>query len=186
MPLSLPSPGFDQSDRHLSGIPIARDLTRPTRPIIPHGVRDPRGPRGKNGTVWPCTPRGLPGRPRRRERRWALTPPFHPSPVPERSHTKRSHTICQAIGWSTLCCTCRRPGKVIRPFGTPPLLAGRGALRCSDFPPRSRRGDDPVCTHRTYAPTDLKLPNEKLSVSKTFKERLNNIAAYLNIRFNQS
>lgn len=31
--------------------------------------------------VWPCTPWGLPGRDCRQPRRWALTPPFHPSPV---------------------------------------------------------------------------------------------------------
>jgi len=38
---------------------------------------------------------------------WALTPPFHPSPV--------LHRWCGGvIGWSILCCTCRRvtpPGR---------------------------------------------------------------------------
>jgi len=30
--------------------------------------------------IWPCSGRGLPSRPRRRDRWWALTPPFHPYP----------------------------------------------------------------------------------------------------------
>lgn len=59
--------------------------------------RQPRAayPRRRNGpfrlrrgdAAWPCIPWGLPGRPGRPRRRWALTPPFHPWPVPRcRSH----------------------------------------------------------------------------------------------------
>jgi hypothetical protein len=32
--------------------------------------------------VWPCSRRGLPGRPHYCERRWSLTPPFHSDPHP--------------------------------------------------------------------------------------------------------
>ena len=32
-------------------------------------------------TTWSCSGRGLPCRSRRREPRWALTPPFHPYPI---------------------------------------------------------------------------------------------------------
>src|ERR671910_1371097 len=39
-------------------------------------------------------------------RRWALTPPFHPSPVPRRT---------AAIGWSALCCTLRDGGLALFP-----------------------------------------------------------------------
>ena len=75
--------------------------------------------------VWPCTPWGLPSRGRRRPRWWALTPPFHPSPVPGSP---------PAIGWSVLCCTCRREAG-----GPAPRLPVRkhGALRCPDVPPRA-------------------------------------------------
>ena len=73
--------------------------------------------------VWPCTPWGLPSRASHPARWWALTPPFHPSPVPRR---------IGAIGWSVLCCTCRRARR-----GWQARLPVRkhGALRCPDFPP---------------------------------------------------
>ena len=32
--------------------------------------------------AWPCSRRGLPGRPHYCERRWSLTPPFHSDPLP--------------------------------------------------------------------------------------------------------
>jgi len=63
---------------------------------LPASCRAGRSAAMGSDAAWPCTPRGLPGRPGHPDRRWALTPPFHPSPVPQR-----------AIGWSTLCCTCR-------------------------------------------------------------------------------
>src|SRR5918997_5042991 len=40
-----------------------------------------RTPQGA-GTIWLARTGGLPGRPLAGYRRWALTPPFHPSPVP--------------------------------------------------------------------------------------------------------
>jgi hypothetical protein len=49
-------------------------------------------------TIWLARTGGLPGRSLAGYRRWALTPPFHPSPVIG-SETTRS------IGWSALCCT---------------------------------------------------------------------------------
>ncbi len=113
--------------RHLSGTALARRLERPTRSA--DAEASPAGRRVvRSGTVWPCTPRGLPGRARRRTRRWALTPPFHPSPVP--ADRKRSGP---AIGWSALCCTCRRP------------VAGEPVLRR----PRCWRGAVP-CGVRTF------------------------------------
>ena len=38
-----------------------------------------------HGATWPCTPWGLPGRSRHRDRRCALTAPFHPLPIPARA-----------------------------------------------------------------------------------------------------
>jgi hypothetical protein len=35
--------------------------------------------------IRPCTGWGLPCQPRHRELRWALTPPFHPCPLPSRN-----------------------------------------------------------------------------------------------------
>jgi len=36
---------------------------------------------------------------------WALTPPFHPSPVLQESSFRCER---RAIGWFVFCCTCRR------------------------------------------------------------------------------
>ncbi len=56
------------------------------------GLFKPRAPEGSSayqpdrvlaGTIWLARTGGLPGRSLAGYRRWALTPPFHPSPVPE-------------------------------------------------------------------------------------------------------
>ena len=44
--------------------------------------------------AWPCSRWGLPGRPRRRGRRWSLTPPFH--------HHPRTSPVC-GEGWGAVC-----------------------------------------------------------------------------------
>src|SRR5215210_4730612 len=53
-----------------------------------------RTPRGA-GTIWLARTGGLPGRPLAGYRRWALTPPFHPSPVLETGPVTRlsSHRL---------------------------------------------------------------------------------------------
>ncbi len=64
-----------------------------------------RGPRLV--PAWPCSGWGLPCRPRDREARWALTPPFHPCLCSRRSHRR-----------SVLCGTFRRlttPGRYPAP-----------------------------------------------------------------------
>ena len=58
-----PSPGISP------GL-LLEELRLPAR--TPHGA----------GTIWLARTGGLPGRPLAGYRRWALTPPFHPSPVP--------------------------------------------------------------------------------------------------------
>ena len=84
------------------GRPVSRILLYPAihlrgdpGPLAgPHlPAREARTP---HGTIWLARTGGLPGRSLTEYRRWALTPPFHPSPVPRRT---------AAIGWSALCCT---------------------------------------------------------------------------------
>ncbi len=56
---------------------------RPLRGLpAPFGGLPLPHPEVRDGAAWPCTPWGLPGRPRHRGRRCALTAPFHPLPVP--------------------------------------------------------------------------------------------------------
>ena len=75
-----------------SGRPVSRILLYPAIHLRERFSRAPlRGaaptspePEGP-GTIWLARTGGLPGRPLAGYRRWALTPPFHPSPVPGRS-----------------------------------------------------------------------------------------------------
>ncbi len=53
--------------------------------------------------IWSCTARSLPSRDCYQTRRCALTAPFHPSPI-----QNPKSKIPNRIGWSVLCCTCRR------------------------------------------------------------------------------
>ena len=92
---------------HLSGTTVAGRLKRPTctvRRLASVAIGGPPSPvrsrlrPGRNGATWPCTPWGLPGRSRHRERRCALTAPFHP--LPRRP---------KPAGGTALCCTCHLP-----------------------------------------------------------------------------
>ena len=75
-----------------SGRPVSRILLYPAIHLRENLSRAPlRGaaptsPEPEDsGTIWLARTGGLPGRPLTGYRRWALTPPFHPSPVPGRS-----------------------------------------------------------------------------------------------------
>jgi len=77
--------------------------------------------------IWSCTTRSLPGRACYHTRRWALTPPFHPSPF--------AGLVCFLLHLSSS--AYRERPDVIR-------LA---ALWCSDFPLLSEvRSDRPTCS----------------------------------------
>jgi hypothetical protein len=74
------------------GRPVSRILLYPAIHLRERFSRAPlRGaaptsPERKGpGTIWLARTGSLPGRPLAGYRRWALTPPFHPSPVPGRS-----------------------------------------------------------------------------------------------------
>jgi len=77
--------------------------------------------------IWSCTTRSLPGRACYHTRRWALTPPFHPSPL---------------RGWSVFCCTCRRPQ-----FANARTLSGPLPFGVRTFLFRQKsRSDRPACS----------------------------------------
>ena len=79
--------------RHSSGMAITGHLKRPTRRL---DRADPRSSRRRQ-PIWSCSVGGLPCPSCCQERRWALTPPFHPCLIPLRGHRR-----------SVLCCTVRR------------------------------------------------------------------------------
>jgi len=85
----------------------------------------------RNGATWPYTPWGLPGRSRHRERRCALTAPFHPLPQHPRDKVSVAETSSRHRGGTALCCTCHRPPR--RAESRLPVRK-HGTLRCSDFP----------------------------------------------------
>jgi len=73
---------------HLSRRRVAAPLQRPTRDWLPPSRREQRKETSRllpsaDGIVpaWPCSRRGLPGRPHYGGRRWSLTPPFHHHPL---------------------------------------------------------------------------------------------------------
>jgi hypothetical protein len=68
------------------GRPVSRILLYPAihlRERLPGSLGEPRLPCPETGQIWLARTGGLPGRSLAGYRRWALTPPFHPSPVPE-------------------------------------------------------------------------------------------------------
>jgi hypothetical protein len=73
------SPDQGRGGGHLSRATVTRHLEQPTRRSMNAGRIPPsyRGAVTRFSPAWPCSRRGLPGRPGRPERRWALTPPFH-------------------------------------------------------------------------------------------------------------
>src|ERR687890_1591324 len=100
------------------GRPVSRILLYPAIHLrgIPGPLAGPRLP-ARGGAVaptrdnlacshrwftWPVPPAFASG-----YRRWALTPPFHPSPVIGSGATR-------SIGWSALCCTLRDGGAALR------------------------------------------------------------------------
>ncbi len=97
---------------------------RESRAAYPCWRRDgPPRPPEWSSTAWPCTPWGLPGRPGRPERRWALTPPFHPLPCRGRATTLAGMlSVALAVSRRVDCLPVRK----------------HGALWCSDFPHRLR------------------------------------------------
>ena len=68
----------------------------------------------KRFPIWSCTARSLPGRACYQTRRWALTPPFHPSP-------RKAGLFSVAL--------------VVTRFTGCPDVIRLAALWCSDFPP---------------------------------------------------
>jgi hypothetical protein len=61
---------------HLSGPYVSIRLKRPTRDL--RGEPPPAHTKVDIIPAWPCSWRGLPGRPHYCGRRWSFTPPFHP------------------------------------------------------------------------------------------------------------
>ena len=136
--------------RHLSGTAVAGGLERPTR-VLGRAPFPTRPEPGGADAVWPCTPWGLPSRDRRRPRWWALTPPFHPSPVPRRGGT---------IGWSVLCCTCRRA----TPPGRRSERGGAGAFPLGSTVPCGVRTFLPGRGPRTAQPEAAARPTRRANV----------------------
>ena len=110
--LKAPQLNQGQTAASLRAVPIDKGPGRPVSRILLYpvihlrgipgplweGLRLPaRHPLRVAGTIWLARTGRLPGRSLAGCRRWALTPPFHPSPVPRGSPA--------AIGWSALCCT---------------------------------------------------------------------------------
>jgi|GEM_PF-4102008 len=67
-----------RSGDHSSSPTVTGGIKQPTRkcPLL----RTLRRAAPCHFPIWPCTARSLPGRICHQTRRWALTPPFHPSP----------------------------------------------------------------------------------------------------------
>ncbi len=103
------------------------------------GTPHPRG-RAAHTPAWPCSGRGLPGRPGHPGPRWALTPPFHPYAPLRQQRGSRSGfcgTFCRSpcLGvtqrpalWSPdfpqmYGCTCGRPYTRDRPTCSPFIIA---------------------------------------------------------------
>ena len=97
------------------GRPISRILLYPA--IHLRGLLPPRAPLGGAaptspatlsgaGTIWLARTGGLPGRSLAGYRRWALTPPFHPSPVPDGVVPRSGHRlVCSLLHltWRRAC-----------------------------------------------------------------------------------
>jgi hypothetical protein len=102
--------------------------------------------------VWPCSKWGLPGRQHCCQRRWSLTPPFHP--YPRRSATGRSFSVALSAGHPARVLPGTLPDGARTFLGrhSPPAVArpaqpcfhhtGRGCLRQRD--PASPPGPPPM------------------------------------------
>ena len=86
--------------RHLSGTAVAGPLERPTCAAPRSSERwraPPCRPLSAHGATWPYTPWGLPGRSRRRDRRCALTAPFHPLSRQSQNEVPASGRDCSLL-----------------------------------------------------------------------------------------
>jgi hypothetical protein len=76
------SGGRTRLGEHLSGTHLSVSLVQPTRGYrLPEKIGRRAASRPSKmdfAPAWPCSRRGLPGRPHCCGRRWSLTPPFHP------------------------------------------------------------------------------------------------------------
>src|SRR4051812_34546991 len=68
----------DRGGDHSSGPAVTDGIKQPTRKCSLRRTLGRAAP--YHFPIWPCTARSLPGRICHQTRRWALTPPFHPSP----------------------------------------------------------------------------------------------------------
>jgi hypothetical protein len=83
------------------------------------------------GTIWLARTGGLPGRSLAGYRRWALTPPFHPSPVPDGVTPLRPSAGLLSVALDVAAGLRRAAPRVLGPSG----LSGResSALASPDF-----------------------------------------------------
>ena len=130
------------------GRPVSRILLYPAihlrerTPGLPGGAA-PTSP-AVAGTIWLARTGGLPGRSLAGYRRWALTPPFHPSPVPE---DLRPSAGLLSVALDVAAGLRRAAPRVLSPSG----LSGRGfrALASPDFALRTGLGGKNAATGRT-------------------------------------
>ena len=144
-----------------SGRPVSRILSIP--PSISGKVPGPRLPCGAGGrayqpghlketpgTFWLARTGSLPGRSLSEYRRWALTPPFHPSPVPGAPLWERSRPSAGLLSVALdVTGSLRLPApRVLGPSGLrDPDLRVRASpdfpLRHKNYPQRSGGSDGP-------------------------------------------
>jgi hypothetical protein len=128
----LPAPSLDDVERNRRITSTSSDR-----------ITEPRW----NGATWPYTPWGLPGRSRRRERRCALTAPFHPLP---RRPGRRAGllSVARAI--------CTEPtvsgADAVFPLGSTAPCGVRTFLTADADKRRPRRSDDPTRTSPLCTP----------------------------------
>lgn len=124
-----------EGDHHLSGTPVAGHLEQPTRTAVRRAAISTRKEDLSNRAVLlGLAPRGVClAAPVTRERRCALTAPFHPLPVPRPKAQSSAGllSVARAIPESAAHPVgCANRGLPVRKHG---------ALWCSDFPHRRRR-----------------------------------------------
>jgi hypothetical protein len=144
------------SNRVESGLrpPKGVSSLRPVWAIISLGDASPRRSSGPPGTVrrraaslpseddivpaWPCSWRGLPGRPHYGGRRWSLTPPFH-------------HHRPRPLGARPAVCFCgpSPAGSLQRSLPAPDVIR-RHALWSADFPRSCKQNRDRPTSLRRF------------------------------------
>src|SRR5215207_8717154 len=99
------------------------------------------------GTIWLARTGRLPGRSLAGYRRWALTPPFHPSPVPDGVAPLRPSAGLLSVALDVTADLRRAAPRVLSPSG----LSGRGfrALASPDFALRTGLKGRYTATGRT-------------------------------------